>query len=496
LDKLRPAALGASKSAAVYRSNVVLRLLLSLLLTSCLWASVDEAKQLIQSGQFREALLACDRDLKATPNDARIWTLKGMAFRGLGDAAQARDALRRALRLEPKFLPALQNLAQVEYEQRDPRCQKTVEQIVALRPDDSVAHAMLGALAMERRDCVSGIVQYGKAGQAAENPVVRWQLGACYFQAARWRDAEAEFQALLAGKEDPGVRFNLALVQLQAGSPKEAIDTLRPLAQKPEAEPDVLSLLASAYEANGQTPESLNVLQDAIRRYPRDERLYTELAGECLDHSAAQLGIEVLETGARNLPKSARIQTMLGILEARSGKTDAAKASFARAGQMGPDAALASVAFAVSLMQQGAVFQAVSILQDQLARDPQSVPVRETLAQALLQKGHSEEDLKLAQRLLLSVIKENPNEQRAYTTLGKVYAARNEIAKARDSLEKALSLDSEDLTATYQLMAVYKRLDRKEDAVRLAVKVRELLAKQRGEEQENSRYSLVRAPER
>ena len=474
---------------------MVFRLLLSLLLVSPVWGSVAEAKRLIQAGQFQEASLECDRDLKAAPQDARVWTLKGMALRGLGDARGARDALRRALKLEPKFLPALQNLAQIEYERRDPDCQKTVERIVSLRPDDSVAHAMLGALAMERHDCGSGIAQYKQAGEAAENPVVKWQLGSCYFQDARWRDAEEEFRTLLANKENSAVRFNLALAQFQAGSPKEAVGTLQPLTQKSEVEPEVLSLLASAYEASEQTPESLRVLQDAIRKYPRDERLYTELAGECLDHSAIPLGIEVLEAGARNLPQSARIQTMLGILQARSGRMDAAKASFDRAGQMGPDASLAFVAFAVSLMQQGAVDEAVRILQEQLRRDPNSTPARETLAQALLQRSHDEADLRLAQQLLSSVVKEAPNEQRAYTILGKIYADRNDWTNARNSLEKALSLNGNDLTAAYQLMAVYKHLGREGDMSRLAATVRNLLAKQQGEEQANSRYSLVHAPE-
>lgn len=382
----------------------------------------------------------------------------------------------------------------MEYERRDAHCEKTVQQIVALRPDDSVAHAMLGALAMERHDCGTGIAQYGKAGQAAGNPVTRWQLGVCYFQAARWGDAEAEFRTLLESKDDPAARFNLALAQLQGGRPNRAVETLRPLAQNPDADAEALSLLASAYEANRQTPEAIKTLQDAIQKHPRDEQLYTELAAECLDHNAFQLGIEVLETGARNLPQSARIQTMLGILEARSGRMEASTASFERAGQMGPGASLASVALAVSLLQQGAANEAVRVLQEQLIRDPRSVPVKETLAQALLQKSHSEEDLNLARKLSREVIEQDPNEARAYMLLGKIYADQNEFVNARRSLEKALSLNADDLTATYQLMAVYRHLGLKVETTRLAGKVRELLAKQRDEEQANGRYALVHTP--
>ncbi|MDQ2841365.1 MAG: tetratricopeptide repeat protein [Acidobacteriota bacterium] len=472
-----------------------LRFLLALFLVAPLLASVDEIRQLLQAGQFREALAASDRDLKTNGGDARIWTLRAMASAGLGQTASATKDLQRALHLQPKFMPALQNLAQIQYQSGDPQCEKTVEQIVALRPDDPVAHGMLGALAMERQDCKRGLAEYKQAGPAADNDVVRWQSGTCYFQDENWSAAAAEFSALLAKRDNDALRFNLALTQLRSSKAADAIETLRPLASKPEVDTEALSLLASAYEANKQTPEALHTLQTAIVKSPQDEQLYTELAAECLDHNAVLLGVDVLKAGALTLPHSARIQTMLGVLEARAGQPAAAKKSFDKASQLAPDAPLASVALAVMLMQQGSADQAVQVLGDELRRVPESIPAQLTLAQALLQRSHSRQDLAKAEALLKKVLHQNAHEERAYTTLGKIYTDRADYASARIALEKALSLDSTDSTATYLLMTTYRHLGREEDANHLATKVREFLAKEKTDEQESGRYTLIRMPE-
>ena len=461
-----------------------------------LYGDFGTIREYIQRGDFVAALPACDRELKANPGDYQIWTLKGIALQGLGRSVEGLEAFRRALALSPKFLPALEGAAQIEYQEHDPRCRETLQKILAVRPDTPAAHAMLGVLAFEGKDCASAAGHYEKAGDAALDPAARWQLATCYFRLEHWDRAETQFRNLLELRDNGEVRYNLALVEWKAGRPADAIATLEPIARRAAPDADTMSLLAAAYESNKQTPEALSTLRRALEVHPGDETLYIDLGAFCLEHSAIPLGIEVLEAGARNVPQSARIRAMLGILEARGGFTEKAEAAFQSAEAMAPGASLGSVGLAVMLMHLNAADSAVDVLRAQLPRHPDDVPLLTTLAQAVLQTGTSPADWNEARQLLEKAVRIERGNGPALSLLGKVYMQLGDVAKAVPVLESAIRRDPADRTATYQLMLAYRRQGRTQEASRLQEKVRTLLEAERDEEAEAGRFQLERAPER
>lgn len=452
----------------------------------------EQARDLIRRGEFAAAVQACDESLKTQPRNFQIWTLKGIALQGVGKNTESLAAFRRALAIQPKFLPALQGAAQLEYQLHDPNCRKTLETLLKVRPEPTV-HAMLGVLAFERKDCSEALKHYAAAGEAAQQPLVKWQRATCHFQLEQWEPAAAQFRELLALKEDPRIRYNLGLAQSRAKRYAEAIAVLLPL--RPRADAEGLSLLASVYEADKQTPEALEILREAIARYPLEERLYADLATICLDHNAAPLGVEVLEAGTKNLPQSARLQTLLGVLLARTEQNDKAAAAFKRAEQLAPATGFGRVGLAVMLLESGAVDEAIKQLREQSSRAAADPRVKLTLAQALLQKDSSHAELREAQTLLRSVIARQAGNARAHSLLGKLYLRREETASAARALETALRLDPSDRNAAYQLLTVYRKQGRIKEAVALQEKVQKLLDDERAVDVEAGRYRLARAPE-
>ncbi|MEJ7608422.1 MAG: tetratricopeptide repeat protein [Bryobacteraceae bacterium] len=365
------------------------RLAFLLALAPSLQADFTAIRELLRRGQFPEVLRQADSELKLHPNDFQIWTLKGIALQSLGQRAEGLAALRKALTLQPRFLPALQALAQIEYEGGDPGARQTLQRIVALQSDPA-AHAMLGVLAFEAKDCANSVDHFAKAGAAATaNPVARWQFATCLFGQGLHTEAERHFEALLGIKEDRGLRFNLGLARFHGKRFAEAVSALEPLALQDLPDADALSLLASAYEANGQTPRAVEVLRRAIELHPRDEGLYADLAGICLEHHSPALGIEVMEVGAKNNPESARIQTILGVLHDRSGHAENAAAAYSRAIALAPDAGFGAVAQAMTLLRMGAAEEAVKLLRAQRLRGG-GAKVDAALAQALLQQPLTE----------------------------------------------------------------------------------------------------------
>src|SRR5438477_948328 len=101
----------------------------------------------LRAHDFEQALQLAHSRLRELPNDAKLWTLEGIALSKLGRDKEALNAYDRALRISPKYVAALEGAAELEYKAESARARPLLEQLLKLRPDDPTTHAMLGVLA-------------------------------------------------------------------------------------------------------------------------------------------------------------------------------------------------------------------------------------------------------------------------------------------------------------------------------------------------------------
>lgn len=473
------------------------------LLASGVHAAGDTILEALRNGQFAAALEQASKELKTAPANPRLWFYRGMAEQNLGQPKEALASYRRAVKLDPRMLAALEAEAQLEYGARDQAAAETLARIVRLQPDSAPAHGMLGALAYERKDCAAATSEFEKAGEALNsNPLALWQAGNCLFQLRRADEAAAKFQRSLelggaAGASD-AVRFNLGLALLDAKRPKEAVAALLPLVAPERPQSGALSLLAAAYEGDKQTPEALRTLRRAADLYPREERHYIDFASICMEHSSLDIGIEVLEVGIRIVPQSARLHATLGALEVRAGQMERAETMFARAQELAPEAAYGEVGMSLALLQSDQIDESIRRLRQQSERNPRNPMVSFMLAQALLREDAEpgKPAYEEAQQLLRRTLELDPNHARAHGLLGKNYALEGATAKAIRELEEALRLAPDDRTSAYQLALLYVKTGQKELSAKWQKRVRDSIEAARVAETE-SEYRILRvAPER
>jgi Flp pilus assembly protein TadD len=74
----------------------------------------------LRQQDFQKALELLHTALDASPQDAQLWTMQGVAFEGEGNKDQALVSFRHALTLAPNNIPALQGVAELEYDAGDP----------------------------------------------------------------------------------------------------------------------------------------------------------------------------------------------------------------------------------------------------------------------------------------------------------------------------------------------------------------------------------------
>src|SRR5260370_24396424 len=189
---------------------------------------------------------------------------------------------------------------------------------------------MSATLAFEARKCDSAIVHFEKSRQAiAGSEIALTQFGSCLLSENKPRKAGEVFQALLAANPaNERARYNLSLCQVRAGQSAAAAATLQPLTGKTHPRPEALSLLGSAYAASNDVEAAIATLRRAVEADPHDERNYVDLATLCTDHQASQLAIDVLNIGAANNPRSARLHAARGAILGELGRIEEAAADF------------------------------------------------------------------------------------------------------------------------------------------------------------------------
>lgn len=451
----------------------------------------------LRSGQNDVALRLVERELGRASQDPRLWTLKGVALTGLSRGEEALAAFHRALEIDPRYVPALQAAAQIEYDARRPGAERTLERLVAVDPANEVAHGMLGALAFDRRDCRAAVAHFEQSGNAIDgNAAALDQFGHCLYMIGRAADAVRVFERLKAAtKDDPAAVMKLAVALHASGRSREALALLGPMADRPEADGALLNLVADVHASLNEVTEAIAALRRAIAAAPRDEAHYLSLASLCLEHEAFDLALEIANVGLQNVPDSARLYTMRGVVHAQLGKAEDAEADFQRAAQLEPERPVGRVGQSLALQQAGRVEESIVLLREESRRHPKDAATLFLLGKALGARATNESpEAREAEHALLRAVAIAPDFAEAHAELGKLRLRLGKPSPAIDHLHRALDLDPSNRQATYQLLRALRQAGRVDETAQVAARLREIMKQDRIDEVERNRLRLIKAP--
>lgn len=447
-----------------------LSLVFATLLLAVALGAADSLADALAGGRFQDALEMADSLLQTNPRDPRLWTARGLALGGLGRRQDSLASLDRALQIDPNFVPALQGASETTYRSRDKRAATYLEKLLRREPANETAHAMAAVLAFEARDCPAAVGHFEQSRRQVEsNELASSQFGHCLLQLGRAEQAVKIFERLPSSSNN---RYNLAVAQLQARRPADAVATLQPLAAAGDAE--AVNLLAAAQAAEGHLESAIASLRRAAQLSPQDERNYLDLAVLCQKHEALGLAGEILDAGLRRLPGSARLHAMRGVLHAQLAELDQASAAFEQAARLQPDQAYASMGLSVLLGQTGRLEGAARLLREKLAQAPGDATLNYLLADALLREGVAphQPEFAEAREALRRAIRAQPDFAKARATLGKIYMREGDAERAVQELETALRYDPDNRPALSQLLAALRKLGRDEEASAVAARLR------------------------
>jgi tetratricopeptide (TPR) repeat protein len=450
----------------------------------------------LRAGQFASALQLLRPELEKDPKNARLWTFRGIAFSGNGDKKEALGAFRHALEVSPDYLPALEGAAQIEYEDGGKDAVVLLQHVLQLRPNDPTSHAMLAVLAYRRSDCAAAIPHFEKSGSLAESqPGALQEYGDCLVRLKEPEKAISLFSRALtqSGGSDLELRCLLASAQMMAQHAKDAIVTLQPLLGENATDANVLGLAASAYEADGNTPEAVRLLRQAIVANPHDSNLYLDFANLSLDHQSFQVGVDMINVGIAAEPNAAQLYVARGVLYVQLAQYERAEADFEKADALDPRQAMGSAAEGLAAVQENDPDRALATVRAKLAKKPNDPFLLYLRADILTQRGPDpgSAEFREAMESAKKAISLRPSLGSAYDVLAKLYLQAGQNSAAIEQTRKALSYDPKDQTAVYHLIQALRKSGRTNEIPDLLKRLADLRMEGTKQEAAHNRYKLV-----
>jgi tetratricopeptide (TPR) repeat protein len=454
--------------------------------------------QAIRSHQYEQAVGLARQALQRAPNDARVLTMEAIALTFLGRDGEALTAYNQALKLSPDYVAALEGAAQLEYKAGDDRAIALLDHLLKLQPGEPTANAMRAVMAWKHKDCETAARHFRLAGDTiSTQPAALEEYAACLARLERPAEAVPVLRQLASLEpSDRRVRFRLAVAQFTTKAYADTLESLRPLMEGKDADPEALDLASAAWEAAGDTPKAVATLRQAIVLDPANTRLYVDFASLCLVHKSYEVGLDMIKVGLQRSPNAAELYVARGVLYVQLSQYDQADADFATAERLDPRQGLGSLARGLSEIQQNDFDNALVTVREKLKTQTKNEFLYYLLAEILTSQGAQvgspefQEAIAAASR----AVELKPDFALARDTLSKLYLESGQIDRAIEQCRLALRGDPLDATALYRLMRALQKSDKPSDREQIPAllkrfnEVREQLNRK---EDEEARYKLV-----
>ena len=348
------------------------------------------------TGRFKESLIANQRAVVLSPNDAEAYCNLGIAHLELGRLVDAEASYKKAIGIKPELAEAHFNLsiclkALGRLEEAESSCKKAI----AIKPDFTVAHNNLGNMFKELGRLEDAEVSYKKAIAISPDFAEAYSnLGNTLQKLGRLVDAEASYKKAIAIKPEYAEAFsNLGITLKELGRFDEAEKCYKKaIAIKPEYAEAFINL-GNMLQEVGRLDDSETNFKNAVAINPDFAEAYSNL-GNTLQKLGRLVDAEASYKKAIALkPECAEAFSNLGITLKELGKLKDAEACCKKAIAIQPDYAEAFNNLGVTLKELGRLVDAEECYKKAIAIKPEFAEAYSNLGNTLQELGRLEDAL-------------------------------------------------------------------------------------------------------
>ena len=404
-------------------------------------ALVYRGQILNRQGRPNDAIPIFESALKADADNAVGHYNLGLAFRAVGNLAQAESEFREAARLRPNMVGAQQALADLALRKGDAdQLSQSAEKLIAAEPLSPNGYILRSTARIAENDLAGAETDLKKAIEVApQSPRGYTAMGGLRATQKRFSEAAKLYEQAL--ERDPNYTDALkGLVNIYIGQKQPAKALARVNAQIAK-EPNN----SSYYLLQGMTfigTKQLDKAEAAFQKASELDKTNMEALLFLGQVQAAQGSIDkAIASNERSIqenPRDVRAYIMLGTLEEARGNWQKAQDAYQKGLQVDPDNPLACNNLAYLMLEHGGnVDVALSYAQRARQGMPDSTSSADTLAWAYYKKG----SYGLAIDLLEEAVKKAPQNATYHYHLGMSYQGAGKAQLAKQHLEKALEIN-------------------------------------------------------
>ncbi|HUN74141.1 MAG TPA: tetratricopeptide repeat protein [Steroidobacteraceae bacterium] len=435
------------------------------------------------------------------PDDPDLLTVRGAALAAQQDRRAARADAERAVKVAPGNEDAVALLASLDV--LDGRSEEAVNLLratLARRPGSIDLRQVLASLYVRLDKPSEAAAQLAQiVAQSPKSLQYRYQLASLYARARRLDDADRVFRdAIAARPDDSGARLayveflaqyrssaaaervldafiqrepaddalqlGLGALQLREGRAAQAIATYRSIAERDGEHPGALEArnrMAALLMQQGQWDQASDQIAAVLRVSPRNDDALLLRANVALDRGNPGAAIGDLRAVLHDQPRSAPVMRTLARAYRANGQAALAEETLRAAEDAAPLDVAVRLELAQLLTQTHRPDQALSLLEQTVARFPKNLTAEEALVRAYLAR----KSLAAAQAGAERLQAQAPALPVGFYLAGLIAGEQNRPEEAARELEHALKLRPDAVDALVVLTQVDLRAGRAQQAL-------------------------------
>ena len=455
-------------------------------------AAVSAVVSQLRAGNPSAALDLAQKALGSHSGDCQLLSLEGVAFAAQQQGEKALESFHHALTHCPKYLPALEGAAQLEYARKSPEAIPLLQRVLAQTPNNPPAEAMLATSLARAGNCTAALPRLATLAAilGADHPELQQTYATCLADSGDVTAALGQYKSLAAQHPTDAYQYDIAVLTWRNHDGQGAVAALQPLLNAGTFEP-AFSLASRIAESLGDTAHAVEWLRTAIVLAPDNIDNYLAFANLAFVHSSFQVGIDVLNAGVARLPTAAPLLVARGVLEVQLSQEQQAIADFQQAHKLDPQLSLSTDALGIVKSQQHQDQASVNLFRQGAAQHPDDPIVQYLLAEQISSHDSTDANLLAAIAAAKRATELDPQYEPAHNLLAQLYLRAQKPTLAIEQAKLALAQDPNDQEALYQeLMASRRSGDRA--AVKALVARLNAARKQNADKQHDiDQYRLV-----
>ncbi|MDC4225643.1 MAG: tetratricopeptide repeat protein [Candidatus Manganitrophus sp.] len=412
---------------------------------------LEDGTRLMREKRWEEAIALFEEMAKQWPKQEEIFFRLGVSYMELGRLPKAEEALKRAIGLNPDYLPAYFQLAGLyEQTQRFQEALDAYERIIQVNPFGETAQ-----IGLFKKNLVQGILL------------------------ARAGDLDGALRLFKSASElapdDPAAHYNIARVYQRKNDDAKAEEAFRKVVELDPQHQQAFLQLGNLYERQHRIEEALQAFVNAARINPnnlggRDAQAKVPfLQGILLaQRGKSEEALKAFQQALQITRDPAQVYFNIAQVYLGKGDLENAEAALTRTLEVDPKNQGAFLTFGIVYERQGKLEEALRAYENAREIQPANQTGINAAVSAHTVRGKiaiGAEKLDDALAEFKSAVTLQPRNPANHFNLALLYVRRNELSEAAEAFDQVITLNPSEEDAYLPLAEILEKSGREQEAI-------------------------------